>query len=81
MITRGGISHFGEADDIKALTYFTKKVKDLISTKYEFVRAMDHIEDTCNICNLKGHTTFTCLTQLAFRVALHEQANVPNTLS
>lgn len=54
MIDRDRISHLDEVDDIKAnLTYLTKKIEDLIPTKSESTRAMKHVEDACNICDLK----------------------------
>lgn len=82
MIDRDGISCLGEADKITVpLTYLTKKIENLISTKFEYARTMKHVENACSICNLRGHTTLNCSTLSAFREALHEQANALNTFS
>lgn len=78
MIDRDGISLL--SDDIKAqLTYLTKKVGDLISTKSESIRAIKHVDDAYNICDLKGHTNHNCPILPTFREALHEQASELNT--
>lgn len=51
---QGRISPLRKADDSKVqLTYRSKKVEDLISTKFESVRPMEHVEDACSIYDLK----------------------------
>lgn len=58
------------------MTYLTKMIEDMMPTKFESIRTMEHIESVYKRCDLKGHTSLNCLIVPAFSEALHEHDNV-----